>query len=97
MHPGCVYTIWCDGLVAVPTLDLLWTTASYTTLSMNSAEQANLILHAVNPRKENAAIFLNDLGLAGLPSREQINRDIESKLLLPPTEFPKQLLSTYQV
>ncbi|KAF7784214.1 hypothetical protein Agabi119p4_379 [Agaricus bisporus var. burnettii] len=64
---------------------------------MNSAEQANLILHAVNPRKENAATFLNDLGLAGPPSQERINRDIESKLLLPPTEFPKQLLSTYQV
>lgn len=64
---------------------------------MNSAEQANLILHAVNPRKENAATFLNDLGLAGPPSQERINQDIESKLLLPPTEFPKQLLSTYQV
>lgn len=64
---------------------------------MDSAKQASLISRIVNPRKENAAIFLDELGLAGPPSREQVYQDIESKLLLPPAGFPRRLLSTYQV
>jgi len=37
----------------------------------------------LNPRRENSEILLARLGLDSVPSREQINREIEEKLLLP--------------
>lgn len=64
---------------------------------MDTAKQVDIITHIVKPRREGAAVFLNELGLVGHPPQEQVYQDIESKLLLPPTGFPKHLLPTYQV
>lgn len=64
---------------------------------MTTANQAALISRIVNPRQEDMSALLEELGLAGLPPREQTFQDIEAKLLLPPTGFPEHLLSTYQI
>jgi antiviral helicase SKI2 len=64
---------------------------------MGTAKQADLIPSIVHPREENASTFLDELGLASPPSQEQVHQDIEARLLLPPTSFPEQLLSTYQM
>jgi len=66
-------------------------------LMMATANQAALISRIVSPRREDMSALLEELGLAGLPPREQIFQDIEAKLLLPPTGFPEHLLSTYQM
>ncbi|KAJ3551432.1 hypothetical protein NP233_g13083 [Leucocoprinus birnbaumii] len=64
---------------------------------MTTEKQADILSHIVNPRQEDAFALLDELGLAGPPSREQVLQNIESKLLLPPTGFPEHLLSTYQI
>ncbi|GJE86219.1 antiviral helicase [Phanerochaete sordida] len=51
----------------------------------------------LHPSEENTRELLSDLGLAGPPSREQIHREIEEKLLLPQDKFPEHWLPTYQV
>ncbi|OAX42662.1 ATP-dependent RNA helicase [Rhizopogon vinicolor AM-OR11-026] len=51
----------------------------------------------INPRRENADQILEDLGLAGFPTREQVHREIEAKLLLPPDRIPEHWLPTYQI
>ena len=40
---------------------------------------------------------LEDLGLAGPPSREQILADIEEKMLLPKDRLPSHWLPHYQM
>lgn len=51
----------------------------------------------LHPDKKHAEDLLKELGLAGLPSREQVHREIEEKLLLPQDKFPEHWLSSYQV
>lgn len=51
----------------------------------------------VSPRNEHASALLSELGFAGIPSREEIYRDIEEKLLLPKEKLPDHWLSTYQM
>lgn len=51
----------------------------------------------LNPRRENADQILEDLGLAGFPTREQVHQEIETKLLLPPDRIPEHWLPTYQM
>jgi len=45
----------------------------------------------LNPRRENSEILLARLGLDSVPSREQINREIEEKLLLTKGEASRRL------
>ena len=52
------------------------------------------ILH---PRAERAQEILENLGLARLPSREEVFDEIEKKLLLPKDKLPAHWLPTYQV
>ncbi|EKM61427.1 uncharacterized protein PHACADRAFT_156677 [Phanerochaete carnosa HHB-10118-sp] len=51
----------------------------------------------LHPNKQHAKDLLKELGLAGLPSREQVHREIEEKLLLPQDKFPEHWLPSYQV
>lgn len=64
---------------------------------MDVGLQIELIHQIVNPRAEDAEALLESLGLAGFPSQEQVHRDIEQKLLLPPQSFPKSWLPEFQV
>lgn len=41
--------------------------------------------------------ILKELRLDGLPSREEVYKDIEESLLLPKTRLPDHWLSTYQM
>ncbi|KAI0783389.1 antiviral helicase [Abortiporus biennis] len=52
------------------------------------------ILH---PRHERAEEILDEIGLAKLPSRQQIYDEIEEKLLLPKDKLPSHWLPTYQI
>lgn len=63
---------------------------------MDVGLQIELIHQIVNPRAEDAEALLESLGLAGFPSQEQVHRDIEQKLLLPPQSFPKSWLPEFQ-
>lgn len=49
-----------------------------------------------NPNPEDAPRILEALGLAGLPTREDVDQEIERSLLLPPTQLPDHWLPTYQ-
>ncbi|KAG0707535.1 ATP-dependent RNA helicase [Suillus ampliporus] len=51
----------------------------------------------LNPRREDAAQILEDLGLAGFPTRDKVHQEIEAKLLLPPDRIPEHWLPTYQI
>ncbi|KAI0323105.1 antiviral helicase [Amylostereum chailletii] len=60
-------------------------------------DSPSLFHNIAHPRKENAAGFLAKLGLDGIPSREQIHREIEQRLLLPKERLPDDWLPSYQV
>ena len=51
----------------------------------------------LHPGQQHVADLLREMGLAGLPSREQVHREIEEKLLLPQDKFPEHWLPLYQV
>ncbi|KAG1774053.1 ATP-dependent RNA helicase [Suillus placidus] len=51
----------------------------------------------LNPQREDADLILDDLGLAGFPTRDKVHQEIEAKLLLPPDRIPEHWLSTYQI
>ncbi|KAI0050634.1 antiviral helicase [Auriscalpium vulgare] len=59
------------------------------------------IAHAVDeivaPRHANAGKILAGLGLDGIPSRAQIHREIEERLLLPKESLPTHWLPRYQI
>lgn len=55
-----------------------------------------LVRQILNPDPDNAGALLADLALTP-PSREQVHREIEEKLLLPKNRLPEHWLSTYQV
>jgi antiviral helicase SKI2 len=56
-----------------------------------------LLNQIVSPHKDDAVSLLSELGLAGIPSRDQIHQDIEENLLLPNDKLPDHWLSTYQM
>ena len=64
---------------------------------MASDDQQDLVEQILNPQSEDADHILNELGLSELPSREQVNRAIEEKLLLPKETIPAHWLPHYQV
>ncbi|KAI9057026.1 antiviral helicase [Trametes sanguinea] len=55
-----------------------------------------LLDEILNPRAEHADRLLGDLGLAALPSRDTVHREIEEKLLLPKEALPDHWLPSYQ-
>ncbi|KAH9950987.1 antiviral helicase, partial [Amylocystis lapponica] len=64
---------------------------------MDSAKHRHILDQILDPRPETAAQLLSELGLSGLPSREQVHREIEEKLLLPKDKLPDHWLPRYQI
>lgn len=64
---------------------------------MDPDAHPDILENLLNPDKSNAQQILHELGLAELPSREQVHRQIEEKLLLPQDKFPDHWLPLYQV
>lgn len=84
-------------LVAVPTIEWLFTTSCLFEYNMDPAEQEEVIAQILQKNPDNSKILLNKLGLYGLPSREQVHHEIEAKLLLPRERLPDHWLPTYQM
>jgi antiviral helicase SKI2 len=59
--------------------------------------QKREITQILDPSDQNGTGVLESLGLGGLPSREQVHREIEEKLLLPQENLPDHLLAAYQM
>lgn len=57
----------------------------------------DLVDKILNPTSHSADDILASLGLAGLPTRDQVHAQIEQKLLLPKSELPDHWLPTYQL
>ncbi|TFY73286.1 hypothetical protein EWM64_g10726, partial [Hericium alpestre] len=57
----------------------------------------NAVEKIVNPDQQNSEGLLAALGLDGIPSREQIHREIEDRLLLPKEKLPQEWLPGYQI
>lgn len=64
---------------------------------MDQDTHQDILGKLLNPNVGHAGRLLQELGLAGLPSREEVHRQIEEKLLLPQDKFPDHWLPTYQV
>lgn len=62
----------------------------------DALERERLIQQILHPKAADADVLLKDLALSGLPSREEVHREIEEKLLLP-KGIPEEWLSTYQM
>ena len=56
-----------------------------------------LVDKILNPTSDNANELLASLGLAGLPTRDQVHAQIEQNLLLPKSKLPDHWLPTYQL
>ncbi|TCD65475.1 hypothetical protein EIP91_002593 [Steccherinum ochraceum] len=64
---------------------------------MSFAEtQLEILDDILHPRPERAEATLAELGLSGIPSREDIHKEIEAKLLVPKSQIPAHWLPTYQ-
>ncbi|KIK70472.1 hypothetical protein GYMLUDRAFT_65706 [Collybiopsis luxurians FD-317 M1] len=58
----------------------------------------NAHIHDIqNPKSENVERLLEHLGLAHLPSTDQVHREIEERLLLPQQKLPAHWLPKYQI
>ncbi|CAL1694323.1 unnamed protein product [Somion occarium] len=64
---------------------------------MHPLDKDALIDVIIDPRPENAENILSEIGLASLPSREQVHAEIETELLLPKSSLPSHWLPTYQI
>ncbi|KAG6811569.1 hypothetical protein H0H92_006818 [Tricholoma furcatifolium] len=64
---------------------------------MDTDKQRELIEQILVPDPSNANSLLNALSLSGLPTQDQVYRDIEEKLLLPRETLPKHWLPPYQI
>ncbi|KZT08600.1 antiviral helicase [Laetiporus sulphureus 93-53] len=64
---------------------------------MGSEQHEKVLERLLRPRPEDSAEILLELGLSGLPTREQVHREIEEKLLLPKERLPEHWLPTYQI
>ncbi|KIL00999.1 hypothetical protein PAXRUDRAFT_762342 [Paxillus rubicundulus Ve08.2h10] len=60
-------------------------------------ELESIIKQILDPINEDADRLLQEIGLATIPSREQVHQEIETKLLSPPDTLPDHWLSTYQI
>lgn len=63
---------------------------------MDSAKQSAFDC-ILDPSPSKAEKLLEELGFAGVPSRERVHREIEEKLLLPQDRLPDHWLPTYQM
>ena len=68
---------------------------SYET--MTAGEHEALVDQILNPTAGNADSLLSGLGLASIPSRDEVHKQIEEHLLLPNSALPDHGLPTYQV
>jgi hypothetical protein len=57
----------------------------------------DFIESVLDPSHETASVILDKIGLASLPSREQIHHEIEQELLLLREKLPDHWLPTYQM
>ena len=57
---------------------------------------ADLLQKIITPDPENAEQILTELGLHGPPNIDQVHREIERRLLLPPQKFPTHWLPYLQ-
>jgi antiviral helicase SKI2 len=64
---------------------------------MDQDKHRRLIQQILRPTADQGPRLLEDLGLSGLPSREQVHHEIEEKLLLPRERLPDHWLPTYQM
>ncbi|KAI0715060.1 antiviral helicase [Earliella scabrosa] len=64
---------------------------------MNGEEHELLVDKILNPTADNAETLLASLGLASLPTRDQVHEQIEQNLLLPKSALPDHWLPTYQL
>ena len=64
---------------------------------MDTKVQSDLIHRILHPNPEDAEKLLEDLGLARLPSREEVHKEIEEKLLLPRDTLPSDWLPSFQL
>ncbi|KIJ66348.1 hypothetical protein HYDPIDRAFT_86124 [Hydnomerulius pinastri MD-312] len=60
-------------------------------------ELEGIIKQILNPAHEDAPRLLQEISLGTIPSREQVHKEIEAKLLSPPDTLPDHWLSTYQI
>lgn len=60
-------------------------------------ELGPVIQQILSPSPEDAEELLEEIGLGGIPSSEQVHQKIEAKLLSPPDTLPDHWLSTYQM
>ncbi|KAI0095241.1 antiviral helicase [Irpex rosettiformis] len=61
-----------------------------------ASSQDDLLRKITNPDPGNAEQILDEFGLNGIPSPETVHRQIERKLLLPPSKFPDHWLPHLQ-
>ena len=60
-------------------------------------QSEELMSKVLNPKPEYADELLANLGLASLPSRDEVHTQIEENLLLPKSHLPDHWLPTYQL
>ena len=63
---------------------------------MDTQAREDILDKLLHPDRSHANELLQELGLASIPSREQVHREIEEKLLLPQDKFPDHWLPLYQ-
>ena len=64
---------------------------------MNAANQEAVVRQLLNKGPLDGDKLLNDIGLANIPHKEQVHREIERNLLLPQERLPNHWLPTYQM
>lgn len=65
--------------------------------AMDADLQRQLIHDILHPENVNTQDILEDLGVGSVPTREQIHREIEEKLLLPQDRLPSHWLPSHQM
>ncbi|KAG9222318.1 hypothetical protein CCMSSC00406_0002653 [Pleurotus cornucopiae] len=63
---------------------------------MDRERHQRVVERIADPDPNETEQFLEELGLAGLPSREQIHRQLEERFLEPKDRFPDDLLPLFQ-
>lgn len=66
-------------------------------MSFDVDEHRRILEKIVSPSPSNEEELLKELGLAGLPSRDQVHEQIQQKLLAPKDKLPAHWLPAYQM
>ena len=64
---------------------------------MDALGHVALVERILSPQAKDADRLLLDLGLAGIPSKDEVHEQIEENLLLPRSRLPDHWLPTYQL